>query len=133
MRRRPRAACGALRFSGACLPPLQSHALQSFYVHGQGPAILEPQKQGMNGAIMSKRNPNALKEYKVMVSVYGTASRTVLAASQDEAERVVEKMLFQPDKQTPQSKMLCAFEWDIPRFNVYGRYKDDPTLMIEMD
>lgn len=87
----------------------------------------------MNGAIMSKRNPNALKEYKVMVSVYGTASRTVLAASQDEAERVVEKMLFQPDKQTPQSKMLCAFEWDIPRFNVYGRYKDDPTLMIEMD
>jgi len=81
---------------------------------------------------MHKRNPNAQKEYKVMVSVWGTASRTVLADSQEEAKRIVEKMLFQPDKQTPQSKMLCAFEWDIPRFNTYGRHGDDP-LMIEVD
>lgn len=84
--------------------------------------------------VVSRRNPNALKEYKIMVSVYGSASRTVLAASQDEAERTVEKMLFQSDKHTPQSKMLCAFDWDIPRFNVYYRQKDDPTtLMIEID
>ncbi len=83
--------------------------------------------------VVSRRNPNALNEYRIMVTSYGSASRTVLAASQDEAERTVEKMLFQPDKQTPQSKMLCAFEWDIPRFNVYCRQKDDPALMIEID
>ena len=55
---------------------------------------------------MGKRNPGALKEYKVNVSVIGSASRTVLAASKEEAERTVEKMLLQPDRQTPQSKTL---------------------------
>lgn len=67
-----------------------------------------------------------------MVSVWGSVSRTVLADSQEEAGRIVEKMLFQPDKQTPQSKMLCAFEWDIPRFNTFGRRRDDPS-MIDAD
>ncbi len=81
---------------------------------------------------MSKRNSDTQKEYRIMVSVWGTASRTVLADSQEEARRIVEKMLFQMDKQTPQSKMLCAFEWDIPRFNVFGKRRDDP-LMIDAD
>ena len=49
---------------------------------------------------MGKRNPGALKKYKVNVSVIGSASRTVLAASKEEAERTVEKMLLQPDRQT---------------------------------
>lgn len=44
---------------------------------------------------MGKRNPGALKEYKVNVSIVGSASRTVLAASKEEAERMVEKMLLQ--------------------------------------
>ena len=35
---------------------------------------------------MGKRNPGALKEYKVNVSIVGSASRTVLAASKEEAE-----------------------------------------------
>ena len=50
---------------------------------------------------MGKRNPGALKEYKVNVSVIGSASRTVLAASKEEAERTVEKMLLQPDRHSP--------------------------------
>lgn len=79
-----------------------------------------------------RRNSDTQEEYKVMVSAWGTASRTVLADSQEEARRIVEKMLFQPDKQTPQSKMLCAFEWDIPRFNTFGKRRDDP-LMIDAD
>lgn len=69
---------------------------------------------------MSRRNPGALKEYKVNVNLFGSASRTILAASKEEAERMVEKMLLQSDGQTPQSKMLCAFDWDLPRFHVYG-------------
>lgn len=69
---------------------------------------------------MCRRIPSALKEYKVNVNLFGSASRTVLAASKEEAERVVEKMLLQSDGQTPQSKMLCAFDWNLPRFYIYG-------------
>lgn len=69
---------------------------------------------------MGRRNPGALKEYKVSVNLFGTANRTVLAASKEEAERMVEKVLLQSDGQTPQSRMLCAFDWDLPRFHVYG-------------
>ncbi len=46
---------------------------------------------------MSKRNPGALKEYNVNVNLFGSASRTILAASKEEAERIVEKMLLQSD------------------------------------
>lgn len=81
---------------------------------------------------MGRKNFDTQEEYRVMVSVWGNVSRTVLADSQEEARRIVEKMLFQTDKQTPQSKMLCAFEWDIPRFNVFGKRRDDP-LMIDAD
>lgn len=58
---------------------------------------------------MGKRNPGALKEYKVNVSVIGSASRTVLAASKEEAERTVEKMLLQPDGQTPAIQNALRF------------------------
>ena len=84
--------------------------------------------------IMGKRNPGALKEYKVNVSVIGSASRTVLAASKEEAERTVEKMLLQPDGQTPQSKTLCAFDWGIPHFYTYGGsdgYSSSDCIAIE--
>lgn len=81
---------------------------------------------------MGRKNFDTQEEYRVMVSVWGNVSRTVLADSQEEARRIVEKMLFQTDKQTPQSKILCAFEWDIPRFNVFGKRRDDP-LMIDAD
>lgn len=83
---------------------------------------------------MGKRNPGALKEYKVNVSVIGSASRTVLAASKEEAERMVEKMLLQLDGQTPQSKTLCAFDWEIPHFYTYGgsdRYSSSDCIAIE--
>ncbi len=79
-----------------------------------------------------RRNSDAQEEYRVTVYAWGTVSRTVLAGSQEEARHIVEKMLFQPDKQTPQSKMLCAFEWDIPRFNIFGKRRDDPS-MIDTD
>ena len=83
---------------------------------------------------MGKRNPGSLKEYKVNVSIVGSASRTVLAASKEEAERMVEKMLLQSDGQTPQSKTLCAFDWEIPRFYTYGgsdRYSSSGCIAIE--
>lgn len=83
---------------------------------------------------MGKRNPGALKEYKVNVSIIGSASRTVLAASKEEAERTVEKMLLQPDGQTPQSKTLCAFDWEIPHFYTYGGsdgYSSSDCIAIE--
>lgn len=35
-----------------------------------------------------------------------------------------------PSADTP--KMLCAFEWEIPRFSVFGKRRDDP-LMIDAD
>ena len=70
---------------------------------------------------MGKRNPGALKEYKVNVNVIGSASRTVLAASKEEAERAVEKMLLQPDGQTPQSKTLCAFDSPFLHLRRFGR------------
>ena len=69
--------------------------------------------------LMNKRRKELQKEYKIMVAVYGTASRTVLANSQEEAERAVEKMLFQQDRQTPKTNMICAFEWSIPNFHTY--------------
>lgn len=83
---------------------------------------------------MGKRNPGVLKEYKVNVNILGSASRTVLAASKEEAERMVEKMLLQADGQTPQSKMLCAFDWNIPHFYTYGgsdRYSSSDCVAIE--
>lgn len=83
---------------------------------------------------MGRRIPSALKEYKVSVSLLGATSRTVLAASREEAERIVEKMLLQSDGQTPQSKMLCAFDWNLPRLYGYGgsdRYSSSDCVAIE--
>ena len=83
---------------------------------------------------MGKKNPGALKKYKVNVSVIGSVSRTVLAASKEEAERTVEKTLLQPDGQTPQSKTLCAFDWEIPHFYTYGDsdgYSSSECIAIE--
>ena len=83
---------------------------------------------------MGRRNPGALKEYKVNVNLFGSADRTVLAASKEEAERMVEKMLLQSDGQTPHSKMLCAFNWHLPRFYTYGgsdRYSSSDCVAIE--
>lgn len=83
--------------------------------------------------LVNKRRKELQKEYKIMVAVYGTASKTVLANSQEEAERAVEKMLFQQDRQTPSAKMLCAFDWDIPSFHTYCKEMSDSEqpLMIE--
>lgn len=57
MRRGTGAACppGFWSAGRLGLPPVQSHALQGFYVHGEGPAILEPQEQGVDGQQIAKR------------------------------------------------------------------------------
>ena len=47
---------------------------------------------------------------------------------------MVEKMLLQLDGQTPQSKTLCAFDWEIPHFYTYGgsdRYSSSDCIAIE--
>lgn len=74
-----------------------------------------------------------LKKYHVNIYVFGQTTRIVEAKSEEEAKRMVQKMLLAQDRQTPLAKMLMAYTWDYPHLSAWDmepRPKENPGESI---